>query len=70
MGPFGDELFLVALECVEGFGLGVPIDGVEDPVAPAVLRHDEFLQFGAASGLSETSSEVGLVNSKRASVAA
>ena len=49
MGSFDDEQLLVELKCIEGFGLGVPIDGAEDPVVPTVFRHDALLQFGAAS---------------------
>jgi hypothetical protein len=30
--PFGDEQFLGALKGAQGFGLGVPVNGVEDPV--------------------------------------
>ena len=49
---------LVALKCVEGFGLGVPINGAEDPVIPAILRHDVLLKFGTARCLSKTPGEV------------
>ena len=58
MGPLGDKQLLRELESAKGFGLGVPVDRVEDPVVPSVLLHDAFLQGWTASGSLKASSEV------------
>ena len=58
MGPLGDEELLRALKSAEGFGLGVPISGVEDPIVPSALLHDVFLWGWTASGLAKVPSKV------------
>ena len=57
--PLGDKWFLwCVFKSAKGFGLGIPVDRVEDPVVPSVLLHDAFLQGWTASSLSKASSKV------------
>ena len=52
----------------KGFGLGVPIDGVEDPVVPSVFLHDAFLQDWTASGSPSIAAEAFEAGAKGASL--
>jgi hypothetical protein len=58
VGPFDDEQFLSAFKGAESFGLGVPVDGVEDPVVPSIFRHDTLLEGWTAGGLSKAACDV------------
>jgi hypothetical protein len=51
MRPFDDKAFLGVFEHVKCFGLGVPVNGVEDPVIPTILGHDMILKGQAAAAL-------------------
>jgi hypothetical protein len=46
VGPFGDKEFLCVLKSAEGFGLGIPIDGVEDPIFHLFFSMMRFFRAG------------------------
>ncbi len=58
MYPFGHEVLLVVFESVDGFVWDFPVDGIEDPVVPAVAGLDAFLKIWAAGSETKTSGDV------------
>jgi hypothetical protein len=58
MVPFGGEKFLSVFEGVQCFRLRVPVNGIEDPVVPALGGHNVIRQGRAAGSLSQPAGHI------------